>query len=102
MLFPWKISSDFDFKENFLKNRGWFFGLQITAWIVDIAETNLKAGMELRELPQLYFLEVGLMIVLAFIAAITKNNRFHAFLAPFWLAILLLYLGFTTLAKIAT
>ena len=71
MLFPWKISPDFDFKENFLKNRGWFLGLQITAWIIDIAETNLKAGMELRELPQLYFLDVGLMILFAFIAAFT-------------------------------
>jgi hypothetical protein len=67
-----------------------------------MAETNLKAGMELRELPQLYLLDVGLMILLASIAAFTKNKRFHAFFAPFWLAILLLYLGFTTLSKIAT
>jgi hypothetical protein len=102
MLFPRKISRDFNFKENFLRNRGWFFGMQILAWIIDIAETNLKAGLGLRELPQMYFLEVGLMIVLAFIAAITRNTRFHAFFAPFWLAILLIYLGFTTLARIAT
>jgi hypothetical protein len=43
--------NSFNKKDNFLKNRDWFFGLQITAWIIDIAETNLKAGIELRELP---------------------------------------------------
>jgi hypothetical protein len=101
LLFPGNIPSNFDFKEYFLKNRSWFFGLQILAWLVDIAETNLKAELDLRELPQWYFLNVGINISLALIAAITKNPRFHAFFAPFWLAFLLFYLGFTTLAKIA-
>jgi hypothetical protein len=101
LLFPNNIPSDFDFKAYFLKNRSWFFGLQIIAWLVDIAETSLKAELELRELPQWYFINVAINIMLAVMAAITKNPRFHGFYAPFWLVFLLLYLGFTTLSKIA-
>ena len=101
MLFPWNIPVDFDFKENFLKNRSWFFTLQIVAWFIDIAETKMKAGLLLRELPQMYFLMVSINVVLALIAAIIRNTKFHGFYAPFWLISLLIYLGFTTLSKIA-
>ncbi len=102
LLYPWRISDDFDFKEYYLKNRVWFFGVHTIAWCIDIPETALKAESGLRELPQYYFVFVGTMLPLTFLSAITGNQRYHKFFVIFWLVIVLGYLGLTTLAKIAT
>jgi hypothetical protein len=101
MLYPWDLRSDFDFREYFFKNRAWFFGLQVIAWLLDVMETTLKAGMGLRELPQLYVVFVAVMLVLALVAAVTDSRRYHGFYVVFWLVSLLAYLGSTTLARIA-
>jgi hypothetical protein len=102
LLYPWRISNDFDFKEHFLKNRAWFFGVHFIAWCIDVPETTLKAESELRELPELYFAFVGTMLPLTLLSALTSNQRYHQFFAIFWLVIVLGYLGLTTLAKIAS
>jgi hypothetical protein len=101
MLYPWDLPKDFDFKEYFFKNRAWFFGLQVIAWLIDLPETTLKAGMGLRELPEVYLLFVGTMFTLALVGAITDSRRYHAFFVVFWLICVLGYLGSTTLARIA-
>jgi hypothetical protein len=101
MLYPWDFPRDFDFKAYFYKNRSWFFGIQFVAWCIDIPETLLKGESGLRDLPQLYLLFVGTMLALSLAGAITSSRRFHELCAPFWLVLLLGYLGLTTLAVIA-
>jgi len=101
LLYPWDIPSNFDFKEYFLENRAWFFGLQAIAWCIDVPETVLKADMGLRELPQHYVIFVVTMFSLSLVGAFTRNRRFHGLFAVFWLCFFLAYLGMTTLARIA-
>ncbi len=101
LLYPWDIPSDFDFREYFLENRVWFFGLQAIAWCIDVPETLLKADMGLRDLPQHYLFFFATMFLLCLVGAFTRNRRYHGFFAVFWLCALLSYLGTTTLARIA-
>ncbi len=101
LLYPWRIPGDFDFEEHFFRNRTWFFGVHVLAWCIDIPETTLKAGTGLRELPQHYFAFIATMLPLTLFGAFTRSRRYHSFFAIFWLVIVLVYLGFTTLLKIA-
>ncbi len=101
MLYPWDFSSEFDFEEYFFKNRGWFFGLQVVAWLIDVPETTLKSDMGLRDLPEFYPVFVTTLFVLSVVAAFTRSRRYHAFFSVFWFVFILGYLGSTTLARIA-
>ncbi len=101
MLYPWDISRDFDFEEYFYKTRGWFFGLQVVAWLIDVPETTLKSDMGLRDLPEFYLFFVTTLLILSVVAAFTRSRRFHAVYSVFWFVFLLGYLGSTTLARIA-
>jgi Ca2+/Na+ antiporter len=102
LLYPWRIPNDFDFKHHFLENRSWFFGVNVLAWCIDVPETVLKAEAGLRDLPQYYFVFIAVILPLTLIGAFTSNPRYHSIFAPFWFLFILSYLGFTTLAKIAT
>jgi hypothetical protein len=101
MLYPWDFPHDFEFETYFFNIRGWFFGLQVVAWLIDIRETTFKADMGLRELPELYLLFVSTMLAFSLAAAVTRSRKFHAFYAIFWFLGVLAYLGSTTLARIA-
>jgi len=101
MLYPWDIPRDFDFAEYFYKNRGWFFGLQVTAWLIDVPETILKSGMGLRDLPEFYLFFVTTLFTLTVVAAFTRSRRYHGLFSVFWFVFVLGYLGSTTLARIA-
>jgi hypothetical protein len=101
ILYPWELARDFDFRKHFFRNHRWFFGIQALAWCVDVAETGLKAEAGLREPPQFYMLFVPSLLILSLIGAVTSNRRYHAFFSIYWLCAILVYLGFTTLARIA-
>lgn len=102
MLYPWDFPTDFSFKKHLIDNRAWFFGLQFAAWTIDIPETLHKAGAGLRELPNFYFAFVGTMLFLSLVGIFTRNTRFHAFFALYWLVSVVSFLGLTTLAKITS
>jgi len=101
MLYPWEIPTDFDYERHFLKNRTWFFGLFTVAWCVDVVETTLKAGMGLRELPQGYLFFIFSVVALSVVGALSSSKRYHGFFAVNWFLMILIYLGATTLARIA-
>jgi hypothetical protein len=102
MLYPWDLPATFDFKEYFFKNRGWFFGLHAAGWCIDIAETMSKAQMGLRDLPAHYLAFAVFMVALGVFGAVTRSHRLHTIYAPLWLVTVLIYLGSTTLSRIAT
>ncbi len=101
LLYPWDFPEALSLRKHFYDNRRWFFGTVVVAWSLDIPETLMKQDAGLRDAPQLYLPYALLKIGLAIIAAITKNHRFHAAFAIFWLVLDLLYLGFSSLARIA-
>ena len=102
LLFPWDLTSDFDFERHFFSNRRWFFGILFLAWCIDIPETVLKAQGGLRALPTAYVAWVSVLLVMSAIAGWTGNRRYHAFFAVFWLAWIIGYLSLTTLRVIAS
>ncbi|UCC72641.1 MAG: hypothetical protein JSV86_20155 [Gemmatimonadota bacterium] len=93
MLYPWDLPPDFDYDRYFFKNRAWFFGLFIAAWLIDLVETTLKAGIRLRGLPQAYllFIPSTVALSLAGAGALTSTRRLQGFFAVL----------FSTLARIA-
>ncbi len=101
LLYPWDFPADFDFEKQFFSNRRWFFGILGVAWCIDIPETLLKGAVSLREVPQHYFVFVGVLLVLTSIGIATASRRYHGFFAVFWLIWFVGYLSLTTLAKIA-
>lgn len=102
LLYPWTIRPDLDLREHFLWNRKWFFGTLALAWTIDIPETVMKAEGGMRGLPSGYIVFVSSLIGLSIFAAITKNQRFHAFFTVFWFVwVLGFVLGSDLLARIA-
>jgi hypothetical protein len=101
ILYPWELAQDFDFQEHFFRNHRWFFGIQAFAWCIDIAETTLKAGAGLRDLPQLYLLFIPTLLILSLVGAVTSSRKYHAVFSVVWAISMLTYLGLTTLSNIA-
>ena len=102
MLYPWGFPTDFSFRKHLIDNRAWFFGLHFAAWTIDIPETLQKAGSGIREFPTVYLPFVGIMLLFSLIGIFTRNTRFHAFFAVYWLVSVVSILWFTKLARIAT
>ncbi len=102
MLYPWDMSKDEDFREYFFRNRVWFFSIQLVAWLTDIPETLLKGVSSIRNIPPGYAVFIGSLLLICITGIVTDNRRVHAVLPIAWVFIVVGFLGFTTLAKIAT
>ena len=102
ILYPRNFDADFDAVRHFEASRGWFFGLMITAWFIDVPETLLKANIGLRDAPAGYFAFVGLMVTYGAIGIGFKNRVVQHALPVVWLATIISYLGMTTLSRIAS
>ena len=101
MLYPWEFREGLNFEKHFMDNRRWLFGFLIVGWVTDVPETAYKASSGLREMPTLYLLFVGWILVLCLSAAISRNRKIHAAVAVLYFLSLTGYLTQTTLAKIA-
>ena len=101
MLFPRFISPDHDFREYFLENRSWFFGIQLAAWLIDIPETVLKAAAGLRPLPDHYEWFIGIMIAISLAGLVFKSPKVHAVLPVVWAVVMLSFISLSTLGTIA-
>lgn len=101
ILYPWELPRDFDFREHYFRNHRWFFGIHALAYSIDIPETVLKARAGLREVPQYYLIHILSLLVLCLIGAVTSNRRYHAVFSVYHLVATFVYLGFTTLSRIA-
>jgi len=97
MLYPYDMDDNIDIEAYFFKNRVWFFGLMIIAWILDIPETMGKEITGLREMPPRYFIFVSSMIVLGIVGIVSSNRGVHRALPIAWL---LLVGSFISLATI--
>ena len=102
MLYPWDTSRNEDYESYFYKNRVWFFSIQLVAWLLDIPETLFKGASDLRDVPADYTVFIGSLVLICALGIATDNRRVHMVLPVAWVFIVVGYLSFTTLAKIAT
>lgn len=101
MLYPWDMSKNEDFRDYFFRNRVWFFSIMLVAWLIDIPETLFKSTSSLRETPTDYAFFISSLLVICCVGIVTANRRVHAVLPFAWMLIVVGYLSFTTLSKIA-
>jgi len=101
MLYPWTIPADFDFEQHFMHNRRWFFGFVLAGWVIDIPETLLKADIGLRDTPTMYLVFAGWNIASCLLGIVIGNRTAQLVLSLTWFAVVVTYLGVTTLAEIA-
>ena len=96
------MKEDIDVREYFFRNRFWFFGTFFLAWCLDVPETLVKAGEELRPVPQEYFWFVSLNLAVAITGMITRKHAVHLILPVLWLALIVFYVLMSTLGYISS
>jgi hypothetical protein len=101
VLCPMEPREDTDFEAFFFDNRQWFFGIQLLALLLDIPETLAKGVTHLRDTPREYLVFIPVALALNLIGFSSRNRRLHAALCLVWLAVLVSYLVFTSLDRIA-
>jgi len=101
MLYPLDMQKDIDVSEYFFKNRFWFFGTFFLAWCLDVPETLIKAGEELRPVPQEYFWFVSLNLAIAITGMITRKHAVHLILPILWFSLIVFYVLMSSLGYIA-
>jgi hypothetical protein len=75
VLYPKEAPSDF--REYFHLRRGWFFGLWILVYLIDIVDTTLKGPAHLAGLGFEYWATVAVFIALFLVSLAIRNERFH-------------------------
>lgn len=81
LLFPADLEGYDGFKGYFYSRRSWLFGLGAGQIVIDLIDTLLKGAAHFASLGLVYPLASVAMLLLFTIAAITRNERFHAFFA---------------------
>lgn len=101
VLFPTELEAGVDFEVYFYRNRRWFFGIQTVVCLLDIPETLRKGVLHLRPTPQPYpYIITGLLLI-SLTGFLTANRRVHALLCLSWSVLVLGYLFFSSLERIA-
>jgi hypothetical protein len=101
MLYPREVPEGLDFETYFFTNKRWFFGIYLTATLLDVVETVSKGVIGLRPVPMEYVIYIPVVLAICATALITKRRRLHEVLGVAWLVCSLSYLAFTSLARIA-
>jgi hypothetical protein len=70
-----------DFREYFFLRRKWFFGIWISVYLVDIADSAMKGRDHLASLGMEYWVMSAVFIVLCVTAIASQSKRFHGALA---------------------
>jgi hypothetical protein len=70
-----------DFRDFFYSRRAWIFGALILFNLFDLADTALKGAEHFASLGLQYPIRMGAFIALNTVAAVVRNERFHALFA---------------------
>lgn len=92
LLFPDSIDKGTDMHEHYFANHRWFFVLGALLSLLDGVDTYLKGWDHFVAQGPLYIVTLSLIFVLSMIAAVTRNEKYHAFYAVFFLVYLLAYI----------
>jgi hypothetical protein len=96
MLYPWDMDKDIDVRAYFFRNRTWFFGGMAVAWLIDIPETLVKSKVDLRAVPEEYYVFVGLELAIAVTGLVSQHRIVHTLL-PFAWMLLTIYYSFASI-----
>ena len=102
ILYPWDMEPDIDLEACFFRNRRWFFGGLILAWLIDIPETLLKSDAGLREVPADYAVFIAIELTIAMTGFLTSNRRVHLLLPIVYLSFTLFYVLSSVVGRIDT
>jgi hypothetical protein len=75
IVFPMELPSDFD--EYFYLKRGWFFGIWILIYLVDMVDTLSKGGAYFTSYGLEYPVTITAYVALSATAILTVSRRFH-------------------------
>ncbi|MBX3064599.1 MAG: hypothetical protein U0528_03955 [Anaerolineae bacterium] len=92
LLRPEVIQRDTDLKQHFYENNRWFFSLSALLPVVDAFDTLLKGWDHFVAQGPIYIITLSLIFVLCVIGARTKDERYHAAFAIFFLVYLLVFI----------
>jgi hypothetical protein len=80
-----RVEAAADYKTHYYANRGSFFIL-FGLWVpVDVADSLLKGTAHFRELGTAYIISAIVLTIVFVLAATTRNERVHGFLAVYFL-----------------
>jgi hypothetical protein len=100
MLFPHECEEGLDCEEHFFRNKNWFFGIQLTATLLDIPETLFKSYDGLRSAPREYFAFIGALILIDIVGLWSRSRKVQAALPLLWLALIVAYETVTSIHRI--
>jgi hypothetical protein len=92
LLFPDEINAGSDLKLHYYQNHRSFFLLAALLFPVDAIDTLLKGWDHFLNQGTVYVLTLTLLCGLCLVAAITKNERYHAIFSVFFLFYLLVFI----------
>ncbi len=93
LLFPDTIENGTDLKQHYFANHRWFFALGALLLPLDALDTYLKGWDHFVAQGIIYPITLSLLFVLNLGAAFTRNERYHAFYALFFLVYLLIFIS---------
>ncbi|UCC83868.1 MAG: hypothetical protein JSW46_02735 [Gemmatimonadota bacterium] len=77
ILFPRQFPEGGDYHDHFYARRGWFFGLFIVVYIVDVFDTLFKGTDYFMSQPVEYLISTAAFVALFAVAILSRNARFH-------------------------
>jgi hypothetical protein len=80
ILFPDSLADYDGYEDYFYSRRGWFFGLLIAVFALDLEDTLLKGRQYYLHLGIEYPIRAAVFIVVCAIAIFTRNKRYHQLL----------------------
>jgi hypothetical protein len=92
LLFPEPMEDGLNFKHYFYSNHRLFFALAALLAPIDALDTLLKGWDHFTAQGSLYLLTLSLVLVLSLMAASTRDERYHAFFAVFFLVYLAVFI----------
>ena len=102
VLYPFEFVEGLDFEEYFFHNKNWFFGIFLTATLLDVVETEWKGIIGLRPVPAQYVIYIPICLVLGVIALTSSGRKTQAVSAVGWTVVTVSYILFSVLARITS
>lgn len=93
LLFHDSMEQGIDFKAHYYSNQRWFFGLAALLPPIDAVDTLLKGTAHFAAQGPIYPITLLIIFGLSVAAALTRNERFHAYFAGFFLIYLLAFIS---------
>jgi hypothetical protein len=93
LLLPEPLERDLDLRRHFYENNGRFFALAALLPPIDAIDTLLKGRAHFLAQGPLYVVTLALIFILCVAGALTRNERYHAAFAVFFLLYILAFIS---------